>query len=233
VGTRTGFSAPRKRKRDTPSSKSMARELVETVLVCVLFILFLRAFVFQQSEIPSGSMESTILVGDHVLVNRFLYAPTSFDWERRLLPTRAIRRGDVVVFKHPPSPEQDYIKRVIGLPGETVALRDGMLFVDGVPVNEPYLDEEERVGQWYGPVLVPPNEYLLLGDHRSRSQDSREWGTAPRELIKGRAFMILFSTSARPPSDRPPGQVTARSLFRKLFNLAFHSRWERWFTFVR
>jgi signal peptidase I len=229
MGTRTGFPDEPERR----PNKSLVRELLETVLVCVLFVLFLRAFVFQQSEIPSASMESTILIGDHVLVNRFLYAPVSFAWERRLLPIREVRRGDVVVFKHPPGPEQDFIKRVIGLPGETVALSRGQLLIDGVPVSEPYLAEDERFGPSFGPVEVGPGQYFLLGDHRSRSSDSREWGTASAELIKGRAFMILFSTSAPPPRGQPPGQVSARSLFRKLFNLVFHSRWDRFLSFVR
>jgi signal peptidase I len=233
LGTRTGFNDARDREPPSAPAKNIVRELIETLLICVVFILFLRAFVFQQSEIPSGSMESTILIGDHVLVNRFIYAPTSFEWERRMLPTREIRRGDIVVFKHPPGPEQDFIKRVVGLPGETIALRNGMLLVDGVPVHEPYLDESERVGPSFGPVRVDSDEYFLLGDHRSRSADSRTWGAAPRELIKGRAFMILFSTSAPPPSDRPPGQVTAKSFVRKLYNLVFHSRWERWLTVLR
>jgi len=234
LGTRTGFSDARERGGDrAPARKNMVRELVETVLVCVVFVLFLRAFVFQQSEIPSASMETTILIGDHVLVNRFIYAPTSFGWERRLLPIREIRRGDVVVFKHPPGPEQDFIKRVVGLPGETIALRHGTLLVNGLPVDEPYLAEEERFGKSFGPVRIEPDHYFLLGDHRSRSSDSREWGAAPRELIKGRAFMILFSTSAAPPPGQPPGQVTAKSLARKLFNMVFRSRWERWFSLVR
>jgi signal peptidase I len=205
----------------------MVRELAETVLVCVVFVFFLRTFVFQQSEIPSASMEHTVLIGDHVLVNRFLYAPTSFDWERRVLPIRDVRRGDVVVFKHPPGPEQDFIKRVVGLPGETLALRNGTLLIDGLPVDEPYLDETQRAGQTFGPVRIEPGTYFLLGDNRSRSADSREWGAAAGKLLKGRAFMILFSTSAPPPPGTPPGQVSAKSLLRKLFNLVFHSRWER------
>ena len=211
----------------------MARELAETLLVCVVFVLFLRAFVFQQSEIPSGSMESTILVGDHVLVNRFIYAPTSFEWERSLLPVRKIRRGDIVVFKHPPGPEQDFIKRVIGLPGETVALRNGTLLIDGIPVVEDYLDESERRGESFGPVLVEAESFFLMGDHRSRSADSREWGSARRELIRGRAFMILFSTAAAPAAGETPGRVTPKSLVRKLFNLVFHSRWERCLSLIR
>jgi signal peptidase I len=211
----------------------MLRELIETVLVCVVFVLFLRAYVFQQSEIPSASMESTILIGDHVLVNRFLYAPTSFEWERRLLPIRDLRRGEVVVFKHPPEPEQDFIKRVIGLPGETIELRNGRLLIDGRPIHEPYLEEHATVGQSFGPELVQPGKYFLMGDNRNRSADSRVWGAADQHLIKGRAFMILFSTSARPTPGQPPGQVTATSLVRKLYNLVFHSRWERCLSLIR
>jgi signal peptidase I len=233
LGTRSGFTDARDREPPLVAKKSLVRELLETVLLCVVFVLFLRAFVFQQSEIPSASMENTILIGDHVLVNRFLYAPTSFDWERRILPIRDLRRGDVVVFMHPPGPEQDFIKRVIGLPGETLALSNGTLLIDGLPVDEPYLDADERVGQTYGPVYVEPGSYFLLGDNRSRSADSREWGAARRQLIKGRAFMILFSTSAAAPEGSPPGQVSAKSLLRKLFNLVFHSRWERCLSLVR
>jgi len=233
MGGRTGFADGRHDGVPDVPARGIVRDYVETILVCVLFILFLRTFVFQQSEIPSGSMEDTILIGDHVLVNRFLYAPTSFDWERRLLPRRAVRRGDIVVFKHPPQPEQDFIKRVIGLPGETLALRDGALWIDGRQVPEPYLAEAERHGASFGPVTVPPGHYFLLGDHRSRSADSREWGPAPEELLKGRAFLILFSTHAAPSPDRPPGQVTAGSLLRKIYDLAFHSRWDRCLRWLR
>ncbi len=233
MGSRTGFSDDRARERAAPPRKGMVRDLAETLLVCAMFILFLRAFVFQQSEIPSGSMESTILIGDHVLVNRFLYAPTSFEWERRILPIRDIRRGDVVVFKHPPGPEQDFIKRVIGLPGETVTLREGGLLVDGLPVSEPYLEQSARSGQSFGPLLVGPDSYFLMGDNRGRSADSREWGAAPRGLIKGRAFMVLFSTDSAPVPGRPPGQVTPLSPLLKLRDLALHSRWKRCFSLIR
>ena len=144
MGNRTG-KAPAA-KAAGPPAKGVVRELLETILVCVIAVVFLRAFVFQQSEIPSGSMEQTILIGDHVLVNRFLYAPTSFDWERALLPIRDIRRGDIVVFKHPNEPEQDFIKRVIGLPGDSISLVHGALRVNGEPIDEPYLSEAERRG---------------------------------------------------------------------------------------
>ena len=234
MGSRTGFSDARAQEaKPAAASKGVVRELLETILTLSLFILFVRTFVFQQSDIPSGSMEHTLLIGDHVLVNRFLYAPTSFDWERRILPIRDIRPGDVVVFKHPPGPEQDYIKRVVALPGQTVALQHGALFVNGLPVNEPYLSERERSGPSFGPVRVDPDSYFLLGDHRSRSSDSRYWGAARRSLIKGRAFMVLFSTNAPPRPGEVPGRVSPKTLVRKLFNLVFHSRWERCFTLIR
>lgn len=233
MGSRTGFSDARDRGTSARARKGLLRDLVETVLVCVVFVLYLRAFVFQQSEIPSGSMETTILIGDHVLVNRFLYAPTSFEWERRLLPIREIRRGDVVVFKQPDEPEVDFIKRVVGLPGERLAMSGGRLLIDGLPVEEPYLDEAERRGPTYGPVQLEPGHYFLLGDHRSRSADSREWGAAAGDLIKGRAFLILFSTRTAPAPGETPGQVSPRSLARKLVSLVFNSRWERCLSPIR
>ena len=198
-----------------------------------MLVIFVRAFVFQQSEIPSGSMEDTVLIGDYVLVNRFSYAPALFDWERRWLPIGPLRRGDVVVFKHPKDSETDYIKRVVGLPGESVELIDGALVVDGRPIAEPYLNELYVTRESFGPVDVAPGHYFLLGDHRNRSSDSRSWGLAPGELIKGRAFMILFSTSAAPEPSEPPGRVTPGAIVRKLRNLLFHSRWDRFFSAIR
>ena len=234
MGSRTGFRDSRHLETEhDPPSRGLVRDLIQSILIWTILILFARAFVFQQSDIPSGSMEHTLLIGDHLLVNRFLYAPTSFDWERSFLPIREIRRGDVVVFKFPRQPEQDYIKRVIGLPGERVELRHGALTVDGLPVNEPYLSQEERVGSSFGPLRVPPGEYFLLGDHRSRSLDSRTWGTAPGESIKGRAMLVLFSTGAPPRPGEIAGRVTPATLVRKLYNLVFHARWERCLTGIR
>ena len=106
-------------------------------------------------------------------------------------------------------------------------------FVNDELIREPYVGALYRPHENFGPVDVPDGNYFLMGDHRNRSSDSRIWGPAPRELIKGRAFMVLFSTSAAPPSDVPPGQVTLGSLGRKLINLVFHSRWDRFLSFVR
>ena len=223
--------------------KAILRDYLESILICVIFVIFSRAFVFQQSKIPSGSMMDTLLVGDYIMVNRFVFSPRSFGWEDALLPRRQIRRGDVVVFKHPPQPEVDYIKRVVGLPGDRVELRRGYLFVNDKLVDEPYVQNRYRYRQYYGnrddnvenmaPVTVEPGHYFVMGDHRNASADSREWGPAPGELLKGRAFMILFSTAGEPAAGQRPGQVSPKSLFRKIVNLVFHSRWERCLSFIR
>ena len=226
MGTRTGFATGDPRVTAGPGPKSAAREYVDTILICVLLFVFLRAFAFQHSEIPSGSMEDTVLPGDYILVNRFLYAPSSFALERTLLPIRGVERGDLVVFRHPVEPERDFIKRVIGLPGETVELRDGIVYVDGARLDEPYIDPLYRARDAFPAARVPDGEYFLLGDHRNDSADSRVWGTVPLHLIKGRAILVLFSTAA-PPAEAEPGKVTVRSTLRKLWYIAFRSRWDR------
>lgn len=215
------------------TQKSVLREYAELILTFLLFVVFARAFVVQQSEIPSGSMEDTILIGDYILVNRFVYAPAATALERTLLPLRAPERGDIIVFKHPPEPERDFIKRVIGLPGDTVEVRRGIVHVNGVALDEPYINELYRAPDDFGPITVDDDSYFVMGDHRNRSADSREWGLVDRRLVKGRAFAILFSTGAPPPPGTDAETVTVTSLFRKLYNLAFHSRWDRALRLIR
>jgi signal peptidase I len=233
VGGRTGArtEAPRSRWADGP--KSTLRDYAETILVCSLVFVFLRAFVLQQSEIPSGSMEDTVLPGDYILVNRFVFGPTATGWERDLLPVRDIDRGDLVVFMHPDEPERDFIKRVIGLPGETVEVREGQVRIDGRTLDEPYVNPLYRSRQSHAAVQVPHGEYFVLGDHRNNSADSRVWGTVPRDLIKGRAFLVLLSTSAPQVRGEEAGRVTVGSTLRKFWHIAVHGRWGRAFRLIR
>ena len=121
---------------DVPQQKPLLRDYIETILVCVMFVIFSRAFVFQQSKIPSGSMMDTLLIGDYIMVNRFVYSHGGTPLERALLPQRPIRRGDVIVFKQPDEPEVDFIKRVVGLPGDIIELRNGYLYVNDQVVEE-------------------------------------------------------------------------------------------------
>ena len=182
-------------QQEQAPTKSVLRDYTETILVCVILVLFARAFVFQQSKIPTGSMEDTLLPGDYILVNRMQYAPVSFAWESRLLPGRPIARGDIVVFRYPAAPEVDYIKRVIGLPGDTVEVRDQRVWVNGKALDEPYVAAAYRSGYYPDAPrqAVKPGHYFVMGDHRNDSLDSRAWGLVPASHIKGRAVLIWWS----------------------------------------
>jgi signal peptidase I len=233
MGSRAGYDEANGPPVEGPAPKGVLREYAETILVCVIFLIFTRAFVFQQSKIPSGSMEDTLLIGDYIMVNRFVYAPTVFDWEKGLLPVRDIRRGDVVVFKHPPEPEVDYIKRVIGLPGDVVELRGGRLFVNDEWIEEPYVSESYRVNENFGPFEVGDGQYFMLGDHRNRSSDSRVWGPVPRELIKGRALLVWWSYEEDADAARRHGVDNLKAMLNKLVTFPWRSRWSRCFTIIR
>jgi len=214
--------------------KGFWRENIETILICVIFVLFARTFVFQQSKIPTGSMEDTLLVGDYILVNRFQYAPAMFDWERAILPARKVRRGDVVVFKFPGKPETDYIKRVIGLPGDVVEVRGGQVLVNGRPLREPYtFFKGGNAFRNFGPSKVPIGHYFMMGDNRDRSEDSRAWGFVPRSHLQGRAILIWWSYQ----EDREDYLKTrffqrVRSVASKAVNFFNRTRWSRFFNLI-
>src|ERR1041384_767517 len=125
--------------RPAPFKKSVAREYLESLVVAFILATFIRTFVVQAFKIPTGSMENNLLIGDHLLVNKFVFSPTPSRFERALLPVRAVRRGDVIVFKYPDEPDRDFIKRVIALPGETFELRAKKVYIDGQPLDEPYV----------------------------------------------------------------------------------------------
>ena len=184
--------------------KSTAREYFESICVAVILALFVRTFVVQAFKIPTGSMEPNLLIGDHLLVNKFNFAPTLAGAENMVLPIDPIRRGEIIVFKYPEEPERDFIKRVIGLPGETLELRNKRVFINNMPLDEPYVHylfppgEDEApsdfdVRMTYGPVTVPAGHYFMMGDNRDNSQDSRYWGFLPREYVKGKALFVYFS----------------------------------------
>ncbi len=221
--------------RVLPQRKSLARDYLETILVCVIFVVFSRAFVFQQSKIPSGSMRDTLLEGDYIMVNRFVYAPTDFGWESAILPVRELRRGDVIVFKQPQEPETDYIKRLIGLPGDVVEVRAGYVWVNGQKLDEPYVkDEYRRHGTVnFGPIAVRPEHYFVLGDHRDQSYDSRDWGQVQRDLVKGRALLIWYSFPEGGDENGPGVRRQVRSWLEKAIFFLPRSRWGRCFDLIR
>jgi len=192
VGSRTGFADGRAIAQDDPPPKGILRDYAETILICVIFVVFTRAFIFQQSKIPSGSMEDTLLIGDYIMVNRFVYSPADSAWEKALLPVRDIKRGDVVVFKFPEEPETDYIKRVIGLPGDRVAIDHGRVMVNGKLLQETYVPARFTDDRSQPEMKIPTNEYFVMGDHRSISSDSRDFGPVERGLIYGKAAFVYW-----------------------------------------
>ncbi len=213
---------------------------ITELIVIVIIVLLIRAFVAQAYNIPSGSMKPTLLVGDFILVNKLVY--------RFSEP----QRGDIVVFKYPIDPNIDFIKRIIALPGEEVEVRNNQVFINGKPlplievgkgeengvrkvIYEEVLPEGKKYKvQFYedfpfskrdfGPVVVPPNHYFVMGDNRDNSEDSRYWGFVPRENIVGKAFVIYFS------GDVPPLQTTDVSILtgiKQLILAILNPRFER------
>lgn len=229
------------------AARGMGREYLEALLVAFVFATFARTFFFQAFEIPTGSMEKNLLVGDHILVNKFVFGPTLFDFEKRLLPLRSVRRGDVAVFRYPVDPSQDFIKRCVGVGGDTVEIvhRELVLNEQAVedqsytyhfgddPKGDPIGWYEVRPRDNFGPFLVPANSSFCLGDNRDNSHDSRYWGPVPDVLLKGRALFIYWSVGAETPDlGAPEGGWMRRSL-RSLGRLVRETRWNRSFELVR
>src|SRR3954466_12928935 len=221
--------------------KSTLREYAESIVIAVILALFVRTWVVQAFKIPTGSMENNLLIGDHLLVNKFIFGPTPLAIGRAVLPVRPIRRGDIVVFKYPDEPDRDFIKRVIGLPGETIELKNKKVHVNGHPLDEPYIhfltppstDYQEvtssDVRERFGPVTVPPNQYFVMGDNRDNSQDSRYWGFLPRENVKGKALLIYWSYQAEREDYQEGGGIgaTVKGLASVFAHFFTRTRWDR------
>jgi signal peptidase I len=190
------------RKKEKFRKKSKFRDYAEALAIAVLLAVFIRTFVVQAFKIPSGSMIPTLLVGDHILVNKFIYGVKIPFVRTTLIPISRPERGDVVVFIYPKDKSKDYIKRVIGLPGDKIEIRDKEIYINGkFYVDEYGKYEPNGVGRGnpvyrrepYGPKTVPENKIFVMGDNRDHSSDSRVWGFVPMENIKGKAFIIYFS----------------------------------------
>ena len=232
-------------RRRPRRKKSPLRDWTESIAIAVVSALILRAFVVQAFKIPSGSMENTLLIGDFLMVNKFLYGTKKGDLllvnfvretavgkalhfpqghhpflDSRIIPVRQPRRGDVIVFRYPFA-RRDFIKRCAGTPGDTVEIRNKTLYVNGAKVEEEYAIHRDRMvlpgltlegdkyqktwerGQFtqvgrmsrdnFGPVVVPPDYYFMMGDNRDNSEDSRFWGPLHKRYIKGKAMVIYWS----------------------------------------
>ncbi len=220
------------------------REYAESLLVTVILALFGTSFVVQAFKIPSQSMEQTLLVGDHLLVNKFIFGGRGA-WYERVLPYRPIRRGDIIVFKFPYDEHAHYVKRVIGTPGDRIKIVDQLVHVNGRLQSEPYVVHDPGApydafgdnfppsnrhflqrsvrAEWAdqilnyvgnGELVVPPNKYFVMGDNRDHSWDSRYWGFVDRDAVMGRPILIYWSV------DATSADYTDRSFLGRVIGLA-------------
>jgi signal peptidase I len=182
------------------TQKSVVREYTEALLVALLLALFIRSFIVQAFKIPSGSMLPTLQIGDHILVNKFLYGlRLPYPFEKMVVEWKQPARGDVVVFIYPKDRTKDFIKRVVAVAGDTVEIRHKQVYVNGIKVDDPhatFADEDREIPgprDNFGPVTVPPHHLFVMGDNRDRSHDGRFWGFVDLDDVKGKAFLIYWS----------------------------------------
>ena len=232
-------------------------DYVESLLVTVLIALFGTTFIVQAFKIPSQSMEPTLLVGDHLLVNKFIFGGRGA-WYEKILPYRAIRHGDILVFKYPFDDHPHYVKRVIGLPGDRIRIVDQQVYVNGSRLVEPYVVHEPGAGdpfgdnfppldsysvaiglrpEWAaqimdyvrrGDLVVPENHYFVMGDNRDHSWDSRYWGFVDRDAVMGRPMVIYWSVQATSDDYANRGlSGTLRGILETVRHLPSRTRWHR------
>jgi signal peptidase I len=188
--------------------KKLLWEYVKAVLTALVLALIIRAFVIQAFTIPSGSMIPTLLVGDYILVNKFLLgSPVDIPFTNinlfRMPGLRRPHKGDVIVFKFPVDPSKDFIKRVVAVEGDRIEARDKVIYVNGLPANEPFMRHTDNLvlpnRDNFGPIEIPKDKFFCMGDNRDNSRDSREWGFVDIKDVKGKALIIYFSKDTSHP----------------------------------
>lgn len=187
--------------------KSVIREYAEAFIIAVLLALFIRTFIVQAFKIPSGSMLPTLKIGDHLLVNKFSYGVKMPFTGTQIVPWNQPARGDVVVFRYPKNRKIDYIKRVIGLPGDNVEIKNKQLFINGKKIDDPHahfasnviLSRKSSVRDNFGPVIVPKDSLFVMGDNRDNSSDGRFWGFVNQKDVLGKAFILYWSWDLEKP----------------------------------
>lgn len=194
-------AAPEGETDASARSKPLWREYAEAIVIAIILALFIRTFVVQAFKIPSGSMIPTLTIGDHILVTKFLYNIKMPFWDTIVVRFSEPQRGDIIVFKFPEDESKDFIKRVVGLPGDKVEIRNKRVWINQELLPEPYTQHmDPNILPHYiqprdnlGPLTIPPESYFVMGDNRDQSLDSRFWGFVKLPKIKGKAFLIYWS----------------------------------------
>ncbi len=245
----------RKPKPVKPRTVSLFREYFELIAETLVFVFFVMTFLLQSFVIPTSSMEDTLLIGDHLLVDKVSYSRSLTGLERLLLPQTPIRRGMIVTFKAPADLAKEYVKRVIAMPGETIQIVDKQVYIDGKPLDEPYvyfkgygsIDDFPPASDldWYyafpfrfrsslattprGKAFrVPDGHYFCMGDNRDNSSDCRYWGPVPADFIIGKPWRIYWSYESSTSEYLTPGVGhKVRDLFQTVINFFSKTRWNR------
>ncbi len=233
----------KKEKKKKERKAGTFREYFELIVETALFVFFVMTFIVQAFQIPTGSMEDTLLVGDFLLVNKFAYTEPLFAFEDTLLPNKKMERGDIVVFKYPNELSKDFVKRLIGLEGDEIKIVDKQVYVNGEPISEDYkvhnddqiftednsYHYDDYIRDNFGPFTVPPGQCFVLGDNRDNSLDSRYWGTLPIKYIKGKPWIIYFSYKAERDAYL---KTSLRDRLGRLTKFIVLARWHRMFKII-
>jgi signal peptidase I len=181
---------------DANRKKPVWREYLESIILALVIAMFIRTFFFQAFKIPSESMLNTLLIGDHLLVNKFIYGTRIPFTHIMVIKNECPAHGDIIVFEYPKNTSLDYIKRVIGMPGDIIHMRDKVVYRNGQQLDEPYAihgNTSDSTRDNFSEITVPPDKYFVMGDNRENSADSRHWGFVPREAIHGKAWRMYWS----------------------------------------
>ena len=258
MAEKTEKPAKQESESQPQSGKSTAREYLESLVVTVILALYGTTFLIQAFKIPSSSMEDSLLIGDHLMVDKVSYGPASLG--KRVLPYHEVERDRIIVFRYPLDPQTYFVKRVVGVPGDRIRLEDKQVYRNGETLEEPYVihkstriqqyrdnfpslpsggvysDWAEQFQQYVedGEIVVPPGEYFVMGDNRDFSSDSRYWGFVPRENIVGQPLLIYWSFESSSEEYRQTGVV---NFVGKVFDIVIHfpqkTRWNRMFDLIR
>lgn len=253
--TQSGTEETVRPETDPAASDVPRRGVIAEWTVTIVLLLFGTTTLVQAFVIPTGSMENSLLIGDHLLVDKLAYSPHG-GVSKYLLPYTEVERGDIIVFRYPVDLSQTFVKRVIGIPGDRIRLKDKVLYLNGVPAEEPYVQHKTPYVDQYrdnfpgfpnlqvsqpardmlenhvvnGEVVVPPNHYFAMGDNRDLSLDSRYWGFVPRENIIGKPLVIYWSYEA--PTERLDSGISLEHVQDVVFHFFDKTRWTRTFNLI-
>jgi len=207
--------------------KNPIRELIELIIFVVVFVLFINVYLVQGYQIPTGSMEKTLLVGDRIFVNKFIYSPIP-SFLKWLFPVKEPERGEIIIFKYPEDMRKVFVKRLVGLPGETLRVEDKKVYADNRRIEFPGKERFFRrwSGDYYGPVTIPSDHYFMMGDNRDNSKDSRSWGFLDKNLVRGKILCISFSIRKSKPQPRIKDKSSSNGICDII-------RWDRTLNFVK